>query len=92
MKTKKTKIFFWIGFSMIVLCAVATIAGISYFRRQLPAEIITDIRAAIAARNLADPDARLNKYLTGLYGSLDDPTHRERAFEDFFNPSHFKAM
>jgi len=92
MKTKNTKFLLWTGFLMIVLITAATIAGIHYLRRHIPAEIIPDIRAAIDARNLTDPDARLNKYLTGLYGSLDDPAHRERAFEDFFNPNHIKAM
>jgi hypothetical protein len=30
--------------------------------------------------------------LEGRYGSLNNPTNRERALEGFFNPSHIKAM
>src|ERR1035438_2320480 len=92
MKRRKVKTILWTGISALVLVTVATIVGICYFRRHIPAEIIPDIRAAIAARNVPDPDARLKKYLTGLYGSLDDPTNRERVFEDFFNVKHIKAM
>lgn len=92
MKSRKTKIILWAGILVVALIAVVSVAGIYYIRRHIPAEIIPDIRAAIAARNVADPDARLHKYLEGLYGSLDNPANRERAFVAFFDANHIKAM
>jgi hypothetical protein len=89
---RRKKIMVWSIGAMAALLVLATLSGAYYFHRHLPAELIPDIRAAIAARNEPDPDARLRKYLEGLYGSLDDPAHRERAFKDFFNPNHIKAM
>ena len=82
----------WTGISIVVLAAVVSLAGIYYVRRHIPAEIVPDIRAAIAARHETDPDARLHKYLEGLYGPLDDPANRQRAFVAFFDANHIKAM
>jgi hypothetical protein len=92
MKKRKAKIILWAGGALAALLVLATLAGLYYFHRHLPAELIPDIRAAIAARHESDPDARLRKYLEGLYGSLEDPANREKAFKDFFNPNHIKAM
>jgi hypothetical protein len=92
MKSRKAKIILWMGMGVIFLAAFIVIAGIHYVHRHIPAEIIPDIRAAIAARNIPDPNARVAKYLEGLYGPMSNPTNRERAFEDFFNPNHIKAM
>jgi hypothetical protein len=92
MKSRKAKIILWAGGAVAALLVLAGISGAYYFHRHIPAEIIPDIRAAIAARNEPDPDVRFHKYLEGLYGSLEDPAHREKAFEDFFNPNHIKAM
>jgi len=75
-----------------VLLVLAGMYGVHYYRRHIPAELIPDIRAAIAARGEPDPDARLHKFLEGVYGSLDDPANRERAFKGFFNANHIKAM
>jgi hypothetical protein len=90
-KGNKAKIIVWAGISVAVLSTVAIIAGTHYFHRYIPAEIVPDIRAAIAARG-PDPDARIHQYLEGLYGSLDDPANRERTFEGFFNVNHIQAM
>ena len=49
-------------------------------------------RAAIGARGEQDADARFHKYLENRYGSLEDPVHREKAFEDFFNRNHIKTL
>ncbi len=92
MKSRKTKIILWTGISVVVLVALVAVAGIYYVRRHIPAEIVPDIRAAIAARHETDPDARLHKYLEGLYGPLDDPANRQRAFVAFFDANHIKAM
>ena len=51
-----------------------------------------DIRAGIAARNIADADQRFQKYLEGRYGPQSDPANREKAFLDFFNVDHIRAL
>lgn len=92
MKKRTAKIILWSGGAAAALLVLAISSGVYYYHRHIPAELIPDIRAAIAARNEPDPDARLRKYLAGLYGSLDDPANRERVFTNFFNPNHIKAM
>ena len=76
----------------MVILILVTAAGVHYLRTHIPKEIIPDIRAAISARDIADPDARFKKYLESRYGSMDVPANRERAFEDFFNRDHITAM
>jgi len=90
MPTKK--IFLQIGVTAFVGLVVVIAAGIHYVHTHIPKEIIPDIRAAISARGVADPDARFKKYLESRYGSMDDPANRERAFEDFFDRDHITAM
>jgi len=51
-----------------------------------------DIRAGIAARDIKDPDQRFEKYLEGRYGPQSDHANREKAFLDFFNVEHIRAM
>jgi hypothetical protein len=53
--------------------------------------MMKDVRAGIAARHIADPDARLAKYLEGRYGSMGDPANRRKVFLDFFDVEHIKA-
>lgn len=61
-------------------------------RQAIPAGILADVRAGAAARHIADPDARLRKYLEGRYGSLDDAENRRKAFLDFFDLQHIQAL
>lgn len=78
-----------------ILCAVfvVTLAALALrIRRRLPAELIPDIRAGIAARSIADPEARLNRYLELRYGPMSDPANRQKVFMDFFNIDHIKAL
>lgn len=92
MKNRKFKTILWAGGAVAAALVLAGMAGFYYFHRHIPAELIPDIRAAIAARQEPDPDARLHKFLEGVYGSLDDPANRARAFKGFFNANHIKAM
>lgn len=80
------------GIAVLLVGIIAIAAGIHYIHTHIPKEIIPDIRAAISARGVTDPDARFRKYMENRYGSMDNPAHRERAFEDFFNRDHIKAM
>ena len=61
-------------------------------RREIPREILPDVRAGLAARGIADPDKRLSKYLELRYGSMDDPANREKVFLDFFEVDRIKAL
>lgn len=92
MKTKTKRA--WgriIGISLVALALVVIVGGLT-LRRRLPRELMQDIRAGIAARNIQDPDARLNKYLEVRYGTQSDPANRRKVFLDFFNLDHIKAM
>jgi hypothetical protein len=77
-----------VGAGVVVIIA----AGAWYVHRHIPADLLPDLRAAVAARHEGTPQARLNKYLEGRYGPLTDPANRRRAFEDFFHPRHIRAM
>ena len=53
---------------------------------------LKDIRAGLAAKNIAQPKARAEMFLTARYGPLTDPANRQRAFLDFFNVDHTRAL
>ena len=69
-------------------------AGVAYriARTRVPAGVMRDVRAGLAARPIKDPDQRLAKYLEGRYGSLDDPAVRQRIFLDFFDPERIQTL
>ena len=92
MKNRKLKIILQVAGVLVAIVILAGLAGIYYVHKHIPKEIIPDIRAAISARGVADPDARYKKYLESRYGSMDDPANREHAFKDFFNRDHITAM
>lgn len=89
---RKTKIVIWSGVVAVMIFVLTVAAGIRYLRRHIPAEILPDLRAAIAVRGVPGADNRLNQYLNKLYGPLNQATNRDHAFEGFFNPHHIKAM
>lgn len=92
MAGRKTKIALCSGVAALIIFVLTVVAGIHYIRRHIPAEIVPDLRAAIAVRGVAGADNQFHQYLEKLYGPLDVATNREHAFEDFFNPRHIKAM
>jgi len=92
MNSRRKKILWRAGIVVLVVGIITIVAGIHYVHTYIPKEILPDIRAAISARGVIDPDARFRKYMENRYGSMDDPAHRERAFEDFFNRDHIRAM
>lgn len=92
MLKRRKKIILWAGGLAAALLVLTVVSGAYYFHRHIPAELIPDLRAAIAARGEHDPDARLHKYLEGVYGSLDDPANREKVLKGFFSADHIKAM
>ena len=92
MKNRKLKLILRVAGVLAAIVVLAIVAGAYYLHRRFPAEIMPDIRAAIAAKNVAGADNRFRTFLEGRYGSMNDLKNRERAFEGFFNPNHIKAM
>jgi len=80
-----------IGITFLALAALVVLAGLT-LRRKIPPEMMADVRAGIAARNIKDPAARLEKYLAERYGPQTDPANRQKVFLNMFNPEHIRAM
>ena len=91
-ETKRKRIF-WRAAGIVLGVLVVGGAVLVYsVSRRLPPEIMKDIRAGIAAREIPDAEQRLNKYLEVRYGSLTEPSNRDKVFVDFFNIEHIKAL
>lgn len=91
-KPKKSWRLFWqiTGVTLVVLGVIGAYA--IHRIRQLPPELMQDIRAGIAARDIADPNQRFAKFLEGRYGPQNDPVNQRNAFLGFFDPDHIKSM
>jgi hypothetical protein len=92
MKTSKTKWFFWAGLSGLAAIAVAGCVWVRILHHYPPRELMKDIRAGIAARQIKDPHERYRTYLEHRYGSMSDPANRQKVFLDFFNKEHIRAL
>ena len=91
-KPKKSwRLFWWITSATLLVLVVAG-ACVVHRIRQLPPELMQDIRAGRAARFIADPNQRFEKFLEGRYGPQNDPVNQRNAFLGFFDPDHIKAM
>ncbi len=84
----------WLRVAGIIFAVllVAGVAGFFMIRKRIPPEFSKDIRAGLAARPIKDPDARLHKYLEERYGPMSDADNRQKAFLDYFNVDHIKAL
>lgn len=91
-KPKKSWRLVWQITGGTLLVLVVAGAYVVHRIRQLPPELMQDIRAGIAARDIADPNQRFEKFLEGRYGPQNDPVSQRNAFLGFFNPDHIKAM
>ncbi len=78
----------------VVLALLLAAGAIGFFsiRKRIPPEFSKDVRAGLAARPIQDPDERFKKYLEVRYGPLSDPANRQKAFLDYFNVDHIKAL
>jgi hypothetical protein len=91
-KTKKSWRLFWPIAGATLLVFIAAGAYVVHRIHQLPPELMQDIRAGIAARDITDPNLRFAKFLEGRYGPQNDPANQRNAFLGFFAPDHIKAM
>lgn len=90
-KPKSWRLFWQITVITLLVLAVAG-AYVVHRIRQLPPELMQDIRAGIAARDIKDPNKRFEKFLEGRYGPLTDPANRQKAFLGFFDKDHIRSM
>jgi hypothetical protein len=89
---RRTFTFWRITGVVLLLLALTGALVVHRIRQRIPRELMQDIRAGIAARNIKDADARFEKYLEVRYGPQSDPANREKVFLDFFNVEHIRAM
>jgi len=88
---KSRRLFRRLAVFTLLLLVVAGAYAVHRIRR-LPAELMQDIRAGIASRDITDPKRRFEKFLEGRYGSQNDPVNQRNAFLGFFDKDHIKAM
>jgi len=91
-KGRAKKVAIWASGILIALVAFGVIGYLRAFHRYPPKELLQDIKAGVAARDIKDPDKRFEKYLEGRYGSMDDPANRQKAFLAFFDAEHIRAL
>ncbi len=92
MNQRRTTIFWRIGLFILALAAVAVALWVRSFHHYLPKELMRDIRAGLAARDVPDPDVRVQTFLSARYGPLTDPLNRQKAFLDFFDIDHIRGL
>ena len=90
---KRTKIIIVVTSALgMVLIAAGSALWVRTFHHYSPREFLKDVRAGLAARNIPQPKARVEAFLTTRYGPLTEPANRQRAFLDLFNVDHTKAL
>lgn len=92
MKRRFTKIIVATAGILCLLVVAGAILWWHTFRRYTPKEVLSDVRAGIAARHVRDPNQRIEVFLQARYGPLTEATNRERAFLDFFDVNHIKGL
>lgn len=80
----------WIAASSFVLLAV--LIWKHEFRHYVPRELLADVKAGLAAKDVPDADARIETYLKARFGPLDISANRESAFLAFFDVDHIKGL
>ena len=92
MKRRAKRILWCAALATLVLAGLVTVLWVRTFHHYLPRELMKDIRAGLAARDLREPEARVEKFLEARYGPLTDPANRQRAFLDFFDVDHINGL
>ena len=91
-KKRTTIILLVAGVVGVVLIGAGSVLWTRTFGHYSPREVFKDVRAGLAARDIQQPKARVEAFLTARYGPLTDPANRQRAFLDLFNVEHTKAL
>lgn len=85
----------WLLGAGIVVVALLAFGVVGYFkirRNYLNPEMMKDIKAGLAAKDIKNPDQRFVTFLEQRYGPQTDAANREKAFLDFFNPEHIRNL
>jgi hypothetical protein len=92
MRQTKSRLALWISASLVTAIALAGFVWVRVLHHGPPAALWKDIRAGAAARDIQDPDARLQRYLEERYGPMTDLNCRREAFLGFFDVDHIQAL
>ncbi len=92
MSVRSKRVLVYAGMVTLVLAGLVTVLWIRTFHHYLPKELVKDIQAGLAARGVAEPEARIEKFLQARYGPLTNPANRQKAFLDFFDVDHIKGL
>ena len=91
-KKRTTIILLVAGVVGVVLIGTGSVLWIRTFGHYSPRDVLKDVRAGLAAKDIPQPKARVEAFLTSRYGPLTDSANRQRAFLDLFNVDHTKAL
>jgi len=80
------------GLSGLLLIVIAALVWVRVFHHYPPAELMRDLRAGIAVKDIKDPAERFHQYFEKRYGPMSDPANGRAAFLDFFNTGHIRAL
>jgi hypothetical protein len=90
---KRTKIIILgAGIVVVALVGAGNVLWTRTFHHYSPRELLKDVRAGLAARDIQEPKVRVETFLTARYGPLTEPANRQSAFLDLFNVDHTKAL
>jgi hypothetical protein len=90
---KRTKIIILgAGIVAVALVGAGSALWTRTFQHYSPRELLKDVRAGLAARDIQQPKARVEAFLTARYGPLTESANRQHAFLDLFNVDHVKAL
>jgi hypothetical protein len=92
MKKRATRILLWSSLAGLILVAAGAAVWVRTFRYYRLKDVMEDVQAGLKARNIREPQPRVEAFLEARYGPLTEPANRQRAFLDFFNQDHIKGL
>jgi hypothetical protein len=92
MKKRTTIIIVVAGAVGVALIVTGSALWTRTFHHYSPRELLKDVRAGLAAKDIQPAKARVEAFLTARYGPLTEPANRQRAFLDLINVDHTKAL
>jgi hypothetical protein len=92
MSKRVARILSWAGVIGLVLMSAGAVLWFWTFRHYTPKELMKDVQAGLAARNVREPAERIGTFLEARYGPLTDAANRERAFLGFFEVDHINGL
>lgn len=84
-KRSGIKRLFWAGAGLLLIMGACLALWTLRFPTYTPLAVAQDVRAASQAGSVEE-------FLELRYGPLTEPTNRQKAFLDFFNPDHLEGL